>query len=115
MADDAPSPLLPACCGDDLAYVLYTSGSTGKPKGVMLSHANAFTFLDWCDEVPEVHGNERTSALAFERRPGSTIAHAEGIARLSSLRLARSRRGLRVGPRRAISSAPAIPIRPASR
>ena len=30
---------------------MFTSGSTGKPKGVMLSHANAFTFLDWCHEA----------------------------------------------------------------
>jgi len=48
MADDAPSPLPEEGSADDLAYVLYTSGSTGKPKGVMLSHANAFTFIDWC-------------------------------------------------------------------
>ncbi len=50
MADSTPSPLLPSCAADDLAYILFTSGSTGKPKGVMLSHANAFTFLDWCNE-----------------------------------------------------------------
>jgi amino acid adenylation domain-containing protein len=48
LADDAPSPLLPPRDADDLAYILFTSGSTGKPKGVMLSHRNAFTFLDWC-------------------------------------------------------------------
>lgn len=48
MADDAPSPLPHGGSPDDLAYVLYTSGSTGKPKGVMLSHANAFTFVNWC-------------------------------------------------------------------
>jgi amino acid adenylation domain-containing protein len=64
MADDAPSPLLPACCGDDLAYVLYTSGSTGKPKGVMLSHANAFTFLDWCDEALGPRPDDRFSSHA---------------------------------------------------
>jgi amino acid adenylation domain-containing protein len=51
MADRAPSPLLPNYAADDLAYILFTSGSTGKPKGVMLSHANAFNFLDWCNEA----------------------------------------------------------------
>src|SRR5262249_35516500 len=51
LADNAPSPLPPIRSADDLAYVLYTSGSTGRPKGVMLSHANAFTFLDWCRQA----------------------------------------------------------------
>ena len=64
MADDAPSPLLPPCRGDDLAYVLYTSGSTGKPKGVMLSHANAFTFLDWCDAALGPRPDDRFSSHA---------------------------------------------------
>ena len=32
---------------DDIAYILYTSGSTGTPKGIMITHRNAFTFIDW--------------------------------------------------------------------
>jgi amino acid adenylation domain-containing protein len=63
-ADGAPSPLPPEAAPDDLAYVLYTSGSTGKPKGVMLSHANAFTFLDWCMAALGPTGDDRFSSHA---------------------------------------------------
>ena len=64
VADDAPSPLPPAASADDLAYVLYTSGSTGKPKGVMLSHSNAFSFLDWCETAFEPREDDRFSSHA---------------------------------------------------
>ncbi|MFO0892652.1 MAG: amino acid adenylation domain-containing protein [Isosphaeraceae bacterium] len=65
MADDAPSPLPPPRDPDDLAYVLFTSGSTGRPKGVMLSHENAFTFVNWCqDELGPFRDDDRFSSHA---------------------------------------------------
>ena len=64
LADDAPTPLAPERAGDDLAYILYTSGSTGKPKGVMLSHVNAFTFLDWCESRLGLCSEDRFSSHA---------------------------------------------------
>lgn len=62
--DDAPSPLPPTRDADDLAYILYTSGSTGTPKGVMLSHANAFTFLDWCMDALAPRADDRFASHA---------------------------------------------------
>ncbi len=62
--DDAPTPLPPPRFADDLAYVLYTSGSTGRPKGVMLSHANAFTFLQWCDAALGPRADDRFASHA---------------------------------------------------
>lgn len=64
MTDDSPSPLPPTRSPRDLAYILYTSGSTGTPKGVMLSHRNAFCFLDWCDHAMPTSPCERFSSHA---------------------------------------------------
>ncbi len=64
LGDSAPSPLPPRRDPDDVAYILYTSGSTGRPKGVMLTHANAFAFLDWCHRTLPLRTDDRFSSHA---------------------------------------------------
>jgi len=94
MADDAPSPSRPRYRSSDLAYILSTSGSTGRPKGVMLSHANAFCFLDWCDQALDLREGDRHSSHApfhfdlstFDlfapcRRGGTVILIGEALGR----------------------------------
>jgi amino acid adenylation domain-containing protein len=61
-----PAPSVASVAHDPsrLAYILYTSGSTGKPKGVMLSHGNAFCFVDWCSDVFRPNEHDRFSSHA---------------------------------------------------
>lgn len=64
--DAAPAevPAPPPRPEDALAYILYTSGSTGRPKGVALTHANALSFVRWCEGVLDVGPDDRFSSHA---------------------------------------------------
>ena len=57
-ADDTPAR---KSIETDLAYILYTSGSTGDPKGVMISHLNAFTFINWAYETVKMQPEDRVA------------------------------------------------------
>src|SRR5919199_2051744 len=63
MVDEEPESI--RALADDLAYILYTSGSTGDPKGIMLTHRNAYTFIDWMRRQFGVNPSDRI----FNRAP----------------------------------------------
>ncbi len=60
----APTVDTAKCSGEDLAYILYTSGSTGTPKGVQLTHENAVSFVDWCQQTLSPSTEDRFSSHA---------------------------------------------------
>jgi amino acid adenylation domain-containing protein len=101
LSDDAPSPLPPPRAASDLAYVLYTSGSTGRPKGVMLTHTNAFTFLDWCAATFDLRPDDRFashSPFHFDLSVFDLFASCRAGATLVLVGEALAREPARLGP-----------------
>ena len=71
--DLAPTKLITARQGNDLAWLFYTSGTTGRPKGVMITHGNlsamGFAYFTDVDAVTE------QDAIAY----AAPMSHGAGL------------------------------------